>query len=79
MQDNPEKKWGGVRPGAGRPALDGATNLRLINITLGAEHIATAKELGKGNISLGIRRALAFYARTAPAPGDFTPEVKTPE
>lgn len=46
---------GGTRPGAGRPALD----VRPVTMRLSAQDIEQAKKLGDGNVTAGIRRALA--------------------
>lgn len=48
---------GGAREGAGRPALDGGS-VR-VTVTLTPAHVAKAEELGGGNVSEGIRKALS--------------------
>lgn len=50
---------GGPGRGQGRKAADGAHNLRQHSVMLDPASIATAKRLGGGEISVGIRRALA--------------------
>jgi hypothetical protein len=55
----PKPGRGGRRAGAGRPALPGATEVRVL---LGPEHLALASALGAGTISAGIRRALELAA-----------------
>ena len=59
-----KSKRGGVRPGSGRPSADGATGVHRYNVTLDSESEALARQLGDGDRSLGIRRALA-HARSA--------------
>ena len=46
---------GGKRPGAGRPKVEG----RFMQLRLSDQEIERAKLLGDGNVSLGVRRALA--------------------
>ena len=54
---------GGKRPGAGRPI--GTTNptarRRQINVRLSSEEIDKAERIGNGNVSLGLRLALAAW------------------
>ena len=50
-------KNGGVREGAGRPRID-KENQKRRNICLSDKYADKAKELGGGNISAGIRKAL---------------------
>lgn len=50
-------KRGGYRPGAGRKLIGDEPRVR-INITLPHSHRQRAKQLGQGNVSLGISRAL---------------------
>jgi hypothetical protein len=69
MTDKPKSGWGGARPnsggarpGAGRkpiPVQDRQVNL---SITLAQRYIEQARELGGGNASAGIRRALDMAA-----------------
>lgn len=48
---------GGAREGAGRPAADGASGMSRVNVTLDSGTIAKLRELGGGNLSVGIRVA----------------------
>ena len=43
---------------SGRPAKDGATNLKRVAVLLTLEQIEKATELGHGVLSLGVRRAI---------------------
>lgn len=52
-----KRKHGGRRAGAGRPTL-GAAKLKRVNVILGDEHIERAREIGKGNLSVGTRTAI---------------------
>lgn len=58
-----EGKRGGARPGAGRPA--GVEGTKRINVMLDPDTIEQAKALGDGNLSAGIRSAVAAAARNA--------------
>lgn len=49
------------KPGAGRPST--MTEGKRVLVYLDASSLATAEALGAGNISLGIRRALALFKR----------------
>jgi hypothetical protein len=49
---------GGRREGAGRKSLDGAVNMRRVNVMLDEPTIARAIRIGAGNLSLGIRKAV---------------------
>jgi len=49
---------GGARPGAGRPAA--MKDAKRVNLMLDAETIAKASALGNGNVSAGVRSAVAF-------------------
>lgn len=46
----------------GRPRIDG-TGKKAHSVHLTAEHIATAKRLGDGNVSAGVRAALEIAAK----------------
>ena len=48
--------------GKGRPRIDG-TDKKAQSVHLTAEHIATAKRLGDGNVSAGVRAALEMAAK----------------
>lgn len=54
-----KSKRGGTRPGAGRPAE--IADARRVNVTLDPATIERAKEIGAGNVSQGIRTAVAAY------------------
>ena len=51
---------GGAREGAGRPA----TGTRRVNVTLDTPTLARAKEIGDGNVSEGLRRAVRDWAHS---------------
>ena len=53
---------GGSRPGAGRKTSDGAKELKRTNVMLDDSTIDRAIEIGEGNLSLGIRRAVKKLA-----------------
>lgn len=53
---------GGGRPGAGRPTADGATGMQRKNVSLDQVTIDGARALGDGDLSLGLRRAVAIAA-----------------
>lgn len=55
---DPMRAW--PRPGRPRTMTDG----RDVRVRLGAEHMAEAERLGDGNLSAGVRAALAGAART---------------
>ncbi len=63
---NPDWKpetWGGSRPGSGRPTLGGdedPTVTVTVNMPLSLKHAAA--EIGEGNMSRGIREAIAIAA-----------------
>lgn len=59
---------GGAGRGQGARAEDGATNMRRVNITIDAAHDDIARQLGGGDRSLGIRRALAHASRSGYKP-----------
>ncbi len=46
---------GGARPGAGLPKIEGG---KRVLVTLTPKNVETAKSLGGGNVSKGIRAAL---------------------
>jgi len=52
-----KKKHGGKRANAGRPPL-GEVAMKLVAIRLSDEQKATAKRLGNGDVSAGIRLLL---------------------
>ena len=52
---------GGPGRGQGVKAVDGATGLKRVNVSLDDATIAAAKVLGDGEVSLGIRRALSHH------------------
>jgi hypothetical protein len=59
---------GGAGRGQGARAEDGATNVRRVNITIDDAHDDIARQLGGGDRSLGIRRALAHASRSGYRP-----------
>lgn len=48
---------GGARAGAGRKAADGAAGMTRVNVMLDAHSITKLRELGGGNLSVGVRVA----------------------
>lgn len=52
-----KQQWGGKREGAGRKPSGSPPMLRK-NVTLPADVVARLEELGKGNLSAGIREAV---------------------
>ena len=54
---------GGTRPGAGRPKVEG----RFMQLRLSEQEIERARVLGDGNVSLGVRRALADSSAASPS------------
>ena len=63
LDEIPWPQHGGAREGAGAKAVDGASGLRRVNITIDDASDAIARKLGDGDRSLGIRRALAIAAK----------------
>ena len=61
-------RWGGARPGAGRPSV--AEETIETTVTLSADQAAKAERIGYGNRSKGIRRAIDAY-NTTTILGDF--------
>lgn len=59
-----KRKHGGRRKGAGRPTL-GAAKLKRINVMLGDEHIERGREIGGGNLSVGVRKAIEKHKGSA--------------
>jgi hypothetical protein len=51
---------GGARKGTGPKPADGATDLSKVTITIDPISDSIAKDIGEGDRSLGIRRALAI-------------------
>lgn len=49
---------GGPRKGAGRHTGDGAKGMKRYNVSLDPETVETARQIGGGNISQGIRLAV---------------------
>lgn len=60
---------GGRRENQGRKAQDGAVDTVRVNVTLDQSTIDNAREIGDGNLSAGIRIAVAKASkkRTGPA------------
>lgn len=57
---HPAKQRGGARAGAGPKPADGAKDVKRVNITIDPKSDQIAHEIGEGDRSLGIRRALAI-------------------
>jgi hypothetical protein len=53
--DSKNKNWGGKRPNAGLPKIEGG---RKVLVTLTKSQIQSATLIGDGNISAGVRLAL---------------------
>lgn len=51
-------KHGGRRKDAGRPTQDGAEGVKSYNVTLDDKTVKKAKQVGSGNLSAGIRKAV---------------------
>ena len=52
---------GGSRPGAGRKTKDGITKTKRVNVSLDAETLDKAQQIGAGNVSEGVRRAIKRF------------------
>lgn len=50
---------GGIREGQGRKAQDGVVDTVRVNVSLDLPTITKAREIGQGNLSAGIRAAVA--------------------
>ena len=61
-----KQRRGGARPNAGRPTLDDTESLRRVNVTLDKSAIKKGVQIGEGNLSLGIRRAIKNWTQTRP-------------
>lgn len=59
-EQKPKGQRGGARVGTGPRPVDGARGVKRYNVTLDDACEALARELGEGDRSLGIRRALAM-------------------
>lgn len=57
------KPRGGVREGAGRKAEAGRAAFAMVGANLDPETIAIARLIGHGNLSRGLREAVAIAAR----------------
>jgi hypothetical protein len=55
----PDDLRGGVRPGAGKPALSSTEPTVRKTITLPVSLVRRLEEIGGGNVSLAVRRLLA--------------------
>lgn len=63
MTDQPQKSGrGGARPGAGR--RPGVLPTKRVNVSLDEQTLATARAIGDGNVSEGLRRAVDFFKKT---------------
>lgn len=60
-----EIKHGGKRPGAGRKPVD-PNGTQRIQALLTREQIELATEIGQGNLSRGIRRAIEYWDSRRP-------------
>ncbi len=56
--------WGGPRPGAGRPPIGDAPEVR-VSVSLPAAMVSELERLGGGNVSAGIRRLVDVWERGA--------------
>jgi hypothetical protein len=56
---------GGPGRGGGRKTTDGVTGLKRRNVSLDDASVAVLRELGDGDLSLGIRRAAKIHRRCA--------------
>lgn len=56
----PAKQRGGARAGTGPKPADGAKDVKRVNITIDPKSDQIAQDIGDGDRSLGIRRALAI-------------------
>ena len=52
---------GGARKGSGRKALDGATRLKRVTVSLDESSIEYLRKVGDGCLSVGIRRASHYH------------------
>lgn len=57
-QKQEEKSWGGKREGAGRKPI-GAARMMPVTVTLPEDLIEKLEQLGRGNLSAGIREAMS--------------------
>lgn len=62
----PKPKRGGVRANAGRTAQDGAQSPKPRTVMLDGQTVEKARLIGSGNISEGIRRAVAQITKDWP-------------
>lgn len=51
---------GGAREGSGRPKI----GAQRVNVSLDEETLNRAREIGAGNVSEGLRRAVAVYQKS---------------
>jgi hypothetical protein len=63
IEAHPKKtgKHGGARPGAGRKSIPGET--RRVLVVLDESTIERAREIGAGNLSLGVREAVNKFQK----------------
>ena len=62
MKRKKKERRGGAGRNQGRKAQDGAEGLLRFNIMLDPDSLERARSLGEGNVSLGIRKAIAEAA-----------------
>jgi len=60
---------GGVREGQGRKAPDGVVDTMRVNVSLDQATIDNARDIGDGNLSAGIRIAVAKASKKRTRPG----------
>lgn len=60
VAEKPKNRHGGARPGSGRKTKDGRKGMIRISVSLDSETMAFCREIGQGDISAGIRIAVAM-------------------
>lgn len=55
---------GGARKGSGPKTLDGVRGMERKNVTLDAETIELAREIGSGDLSAGLRKAVRLASQS---------------
>ena len=61
-QKKGKERRGGAGRNQGRKTEDGTRGLKRLNVTLDVESVERARRLGDGNVSLGLRKAVAETA-----------------
>lgn len=74
----PAKQRGGARAGTGPKPADGAKDVKRVNITIDPKSDQIAHEIGEGDRSLGIRRALAIANESTGKAAGTQKAVRTP-